>query len=206
MTAELKRRGFTSVYGIFNIAVTCNATLRIRLDGDADAWRRRLLIFSFQSVPKKPIPRFSELLVKQEGSGILNWSLRGAEQLLFELEKHGTMLLSTAQQNRIDDLLEQSDPVRAFVRRLEVVRANVQQHPVSSRELLLACQAYMRRLHVEVTTLPSEREIQRQLVDLIYSLHGLAQRHDLPFGRGYLGLCIPENLASPGECQEATLI
>ncbi len=59
IAAELKRKGFTSVYGIFNVGLTCNATLRIKLDGDAEAWRRRLLIFAFNNIPSRPIRGFS---------------------------------------------------------------------------------------------------------------------------------------------------
>ncbi|MHC4321018.1 MAG: hypothetical protein ACYST3_01960 [Planctomycetota bacterium] len=46
--------------------------LQVELDGDVEAWRRRLSIVRFEGpVPEKKIPDFASVLIVQEGSGIL---------------------------------------------------------------------------------------------------------------------------------------
>ncbi len=36
------------MFGTFNIVMTCNSRLRLRLEGDAGAWRRRLLVVRYE--------------------------------------------------------------------------------------------------------------------------------------------------------------
>jgi len=44
------------MFGTFNIVMTCNSRLRIRLEEDAGAWRRRLLIVRYEKEPPKKAP------------------------------------------------------------------------------------------------------------------------------------------------------
>ena len=45
LSGELKNLNATpSILGQFDVAITCNSHLRVKLDGDAEAWRRRLMI------------------------------------------------------------------------------------------------------------------------------------------------------------------
>ena len=37
--------------GVFNAVITSNNRLRVRLDGDAEAWRRRLILIRFTNPP-----------------------------------------------------------------------------------------------------------------------------------------------------------
>ncbi len=101
--------------GEFNVLITSNTRLHVKLDSDSGAWRRRLLIVDYERPPAaKPIPNFDRHLVADEGPGILNWCIAGALQLLRELEQHGAILMTEAQQKRVDALLSESDSVRKF--------------------------------------------------------------------------------------------
>ena len=64
--------------GIFNVLLTCNSRLVVKLDGDRGAWARRILIFLYdQRKHLKSIPNFGHYLAETEGSGILNLWIEG---------------------------------------------------------------------------------------------------------------------------------
>ena len=67
------------IKGDYHVAIAANSNLKIALDGDVEAWRRRLLIVDFNR-PKttKPESNLAEKLVAEEASGILNWMVTGA--------------------------------------------------------------------------------------------------------------------------------
>ena len=109
------------MFGTFNMVMTCNSRLRIRLEEDAGAWRRRLLIVRYENPPPaKRILDFHVPLLREEGSGILRWALAGFVKLQEEFAERGDFVLTDAQRGRIDSLLAESDSLRIFVReRLE---------------------------------------------------------------------------------------
>jgi len=85
-------------------------------DGDSGAWKRRLLIIRFEAPPPaKKIPHFADLLIKEEGSGILNWALQGLGMLLQDIQTGGDIALSAAQVRIVDGLLAESDSLRHFL-------------------------------------------------------------------------------------------
>jgi P4 family phage/plasmid primase-like protien len=197
MHAEIKRKGRCSFHGIFNIAITCNSTLRVRLDGDAEAWRRRLILFAFNRPPSRVIPNLAESLLREEGSGILNWALEGSSRALAELESDGRMVLTPNQKTNIEDLLSQSDPVRSFVSTLERVYVDAPSAVITSETLLESCREYIRGLNLDPSSFPTDRDIQRELNLYISVIHGLSQRGDIPGRtgkavRGYVGLRLPK--------------
>ena len=52
------------VRGDFSVVITCNSRLRVRLDGDADAWRRRLLLVRYERPkPERPERDFAGRLL-----------------------------------------------------------------------------------------------------------------------------------------------
>jgi phage/plasmid-associated DNA primase len=103
--------------GTFNLVVTCNSRLRIRLEDDAGAWRRRLLIVRYEKPPvAKRVPDFDKVLLREEGPGILNWGIEGFVKLQAEMAEVGDFRLTPPQQERIDSLLQESDSLRLFVR------------------------------------------------------------------------------------------
>jgi putative DNA primase/helicase len=117
---DVERKGGTESFpmqGKFCCIVTSNARLRVRLQGDVGAWRRRLLIVRYEAPPpKKKIPDFGALLVKEEGSGILNWCLGGLEALLQDVAELGDISMTPRQKAVADALLEESDSLAVFLR------------------------------------------------------------------------------------------
>src|SRR5206468_580284 len=97
----------------FNVIVTSNSRLTVYLEGDADAWRRRLVIVNYDR-PKPPvvIPDLAEKILREEGPGVLNFMLDGLESLR---AANWDLRLNEAQQRCVDDLLLESDSHRVFV-------------------------------------------------------------------------------------------
>ena len=58
----------TSLTGVFNILITSNNRLRVRLDGDEEAWRRRLLLVKFENPPVKNGVRIYRSTLAKHGS------------------------------------------------------------------------------------------------------------------------------------------
>jgi putative DNA primase/helicase len=115
MTAEFKNSNESpQVKCQFNVIVTSNSRLAVYLEGDADAWRGRLVIVRYERAkPPVPIPNFAEKIVAEEGPGVLNFMLDGLDALRaagWELR------LNDPQQARVDDLLLESDSHREFVK------------------------------------------------------------------------------------------
>ncbi len=103
--------------GCFNVIISTNTRLRVKLDSDTGAWRRRMLIVDYERPSAaKAIKNFDDVLLREEGPGILNWAIQGAIQLLQELDKTGKFQMTDAQLRRVDDLLSESDSVRSFVK------------------------------------------------------------------------------------------
>lgn len=109
--------GAFSITGDFNVVIGSNTRLRVKLEGDVGAWRRRLLIVKYEnSPPKKKIPYFAEMLIKEEGSGILNWAIKGLIELQKELDAFGDIQLTDRQKSVVDSLLSESDSLRHFLK------------------------------------------------------------------------------------------
>ena len=113
-TAEAKGRNETfDVEGIFNAIIVANSTLTVDIDADNSAWDRRMRWIEYTCEPvREKIPNFDQLLVKQEGSGILNWAIEGAHRLI---ANDGQIPRSEEHEKRVRDLLLESDSVRSFV-------------------------------------------------------------------------------------------
>ena len=116
LSGELKNlNAAPAILGQFDVAITCNSHLRVKLDGDAEAWRRRLLIVSYERPkPEVRIARFAEELLETEGSGILRFGVEGARMHLRELEEVADFRLTPKQNARVDGLLAASDSLRCF--------------------------------------------------------------------------------------------
>ena len=72
---DAEQKGGTGCFpvpGHFNVLITSNSRLRLLLEGDAGAWRRRLLVVRYEKPPPtKRILDFDHVLLREEGSGIL---------------------------------------------------------------------------------------------------------------------------------------
>lgn len=114
LETEIKNGMTTNqIVGDYSIIITCNTRLRVRLDGDTDAWRRRLIKIDYERPkPSTPISDFANRLLAEEGSGILKWAVDGAKKLL---QRDYAFPITPAQQSRVDSLLYESDALRTFV-------------------------------------------------------------------------------------------
>ncbi|MBO4633378.1 MAG: hypothetical protein J5858_15785, partial [Lentisphaeria bacterium] len=115
LKAEFKGCNETqNVHGCFNVMLTSNAMLRVKLDGDDDAWRRRIIWIEYSNQhPVSRTVKIEEVLLKKEGSGILKWMLDGAMGLL---RNGGKIELTPEQKQKVNLLLEESDPVKSFAK------------------------------------------------------------------------------------------
>jgi P4 family phage/plasmid primase-like protien len=97
----------------FNVIVTCNSRLKVHLEGDTDAWRRRLAIIEYgNSPPENQIADLSERILREEASGVLNWMLEGLEKLRAD---NWQLNMSPRQAKTVADLLLESDSQNVFV-------------------------------------------------------------------------------------------
>ncbi len=175
--------------GDFNILITSNSRLRVKLDGDQAAWHRRLLLINYEkSEPKHRIGDFDKLLLAEEGPGMLNFFVEGALQHLEELKSGGDYLLSGNQRRRIDALLRESNSVQEFV---EIC---VVQHPdsdVTNGELYSSYYGYCARKGWEAD---SSTEFNRVIPEIMLDLRQCHPRNDIvredKQQRGYRGVSI----------------
>jgi P4 family phage/plasmid primase-like protien len=174
------------IQGHFSVIITANNNLRVKLDGDREAWRRRMLWIKYENQPpKEVIVDFDKVLLKEEGSGILNWALEGATKLLLN---GGKIPRSKAQLQRVNNLLQESDSINTFVRECVV---SAPDDSVTSTELLKAFTSYCRS---RLWQLLPTRAIQRALPDAMLHIHDAVKRTDILRNghtqRGYKGFMI----------------
>ncbi len=104
------------LHGNFNIIITSNSRLQVRFDGDLAAWKRRLLIVRYELPPPKiKIPDFANILIREEGSGILNWALEGLRMLFDDIRQYGDICLGDNQNQIIDTFMAESDSLKHFL-------------------------------------------------------------------------------------------
>jgi hypothetical protein len=188
MEAEKKgSNGSFTLRGTFNVLLTCNERLRVRLSGDVGAWERRLLIVRFEAPPPaKKIPDFGLCLFREEGAGILNWAIAGAQHLLRDIEETGDYVLSEAQQSRISNLLAESSSVEQFVVQC------IEDAPTCSISNTEVIESYYRFCVDREWSPLSRRSAERQIPEIILRHHGVSCSHDLrrdgKSARGYRNL------------------
>ena len=175
---DAEQKGGTGCFqmqGTFNTLITSNARLKVRLQGDLGAWRRRLSIVRYESPPPaKKIPDFGSYLIRTEGSGILNWALLGAQKVLSEIpDEGGDFLLTARQRGIVDSLLAESDSLRHFLQDRVVTGA---WGDVTTSELVEAYAAYCPERHWQPLPIT---EVQNKLEGLMLELFGVTKRHDV---------------------------
>ncbi len=196
LSTELKNSNEVGdLAGDFHVVITSNSPLLLRIDEDSSAWERRLVIITFRNpidgVPKR-IRNFDRVLLNQEGPGILNWMLQGAQIALQEILKDGTISLTPAQQSRISNRVRVSDTVGFFVESRLVYAAN---ESISSEQLLLE---YQRFCSDEAITCEADRAFHLRVKARIEERFGGGVSHSenircAPEGRklrGYRGVAL----------------
>lgn len=160
--------------GNFNVAITCNSKLRVRLEGDTGAWERRLMIINYtKPKPKERITEFADKLIAAEGAGILNWMIEGAVRYLHETQNGGDLILTEAQKERVKDLLAESDSVRQFVQQRVIVNKGCD---VSVSEMRDAYNNYCEDMGWRAV---SNQLFSGSITDLMLEVHHVAKRNDI---------------------------
>lgn len=199
LTMETKGGRKRDILGEHNVLITCNDRLRVRLDGDESAWKRRLLLIEFHRSAGRQIDDFDRVLLGEEGSGILNWFLVGALRLRRLSESGRRFPLTEVQEDRIDALLAESDSLRLFVKR-RIDRE--EDASLTADEILIAYENFC--ANQNWTALPKHR-FEQQLGPLMMEFHRAGKRNDISRGssikRGFkhvrLGDPLPENTPCP---------
>lgn len=190
LVAESKHGNDTfEVTGEFNVLVTCNGRLKVKLDEDADAWSRRLGIVNFASPPPaRPDPHFVMKLVASEASGILDWMIQGAVKLIADLDETGSIRLTPTQKDRVQSLLAESDSVRDFVRRGLAKTAGAS---CTTEQLV---EAYVHYCEHRGWSAEGTKVVERELPDAILEIHRVSKSNDIKTSeggkekRGYRGI------------------
>lgn len=176
LTMETKGGRKRDILGEHNVLITCNDRLRVRLDGDESAWKRRLLLIEFHRSAGRQIDDFDRILMEEEGSGILNWFLIGALRLRRLSESGRRFPLTEVQEDRIDALLAESDSLRLFVkRRIE----REEDASLTTEEILIAYENFC--ANQNWTALPKHR-FEQQLGPLMMEFHRAGKRNDISRG------------------------
>ena len=112
LSAEVK--GLTEsvpLIGNFNMIITANSRLRVNVDGDTGAWKRRMLWIPYEMPETQtPISDFAGVLLREEGPGILNWMVQGAAKLI-----HNGFPSESLSSRRVERLLQESNSVFGFL-------------------------------------------------------------------------------------------
>ena len=167
--------GSFQVQGTFNVMITSNARLRVRLQGDVGAWRRRLNIVRYEAPPPaKKINDFGAHLVRTEGSGILNWALLGAQKVLSEIpDDGGDLVLTARQRDVVDSLLAESDSLRHFLQDRVIADSY---GDVTVTELVEAYGAYCPERKWQPLPIT---EVHNKIEGLMLEMFGVTKRHDV---------------------------
>lgn len=174
LSAEGKGQNtYVTVEGNFNVFVVSNTRLRCRLDGDVSAWRRRLILFETKAQPPpKRIPNFEQVLIREEGAGILRWAVEGFVAALDDLNQYGDLVLTAEQSGRVDDLLMESAALERFVK-----------VGITKGDNTLTVDEIERRFADFCSdrgwSVPPVSRIHRELPDLMLRFHRKEKRNDI---------------------------
>ena len=192
MTGEAKNSNAAyDILGNFNIIITSNSLLRIEFADDVEAWRRRILLISYENPPPaERITNLDQILLAEEGSGILNLALEGAAQLL---KAGGVITKSTEQQARVAMLMKSSRPFDVF--------GKLYIHPTLDASITTeeAVSCFTKFCDKMKWPLVSERKAQLLFNEWMRTTFGAVLRTDIKRNnhnkRGYSGYQIKKNTA-----------
>jgi putative DNA primase/helicase len=172
MTVELKGvNDRPQITARFNVLLTCNARLKVRLDGDADAWRRRLHFIRFgASTCDAPITDLSEQILQAEGAGVLNFMLDGLDRLRAD----GFNLRRTPRQQAVvEDLLREAGSVGWFVSDYLIL------NPGGTVTVADAYDAYVRCCADQGWGVSARDQFSEHVKPIVEGRFGVAFRHDV---------------------------
>ena len=178
----------------FNVIVTCNSQLTVRLEGDVEAWRRRLVIVEYRRPkPEKVIADLDRQILERESSGVLNWMLEGFDKLRAD---NWQLVLTANQQAAVNNLLLESDGHAVFAR--ECLKPDRAQ----TLSLSDAYAAYVEFCTQRGWTALTRNKFTPAISDEVARQFGITTRNDIPDAkgraqRGWKGLACTEKFAQP---------
>lgn len=184
--------------GDFNVLINCNSTPRIGLDGDCAAWGRRLIIVRFaHPMATPPQPGFAKRIVEREASGIINWSIRGYYRLWEDIHATGSICLSAAQRERVEDAINASDSLKYFLENRVRPR---RQTTITTAEL---ANAYRQLCYSRGWQPVGTRDFECKLEDAVIRAFGISKSHDIRRGthnihNGFRGIELLQEEVSHG--------
>ncbi len=155
----------------FNAIVTCNSRLTVRLEGDAAAWRRRLVIIEFRMPkPENVIADLSERILAEEGPGVLNWMLDGLDKIRAAAWQ---LILTDAQQRLVDDLLLESEGDVVFAKEC------LEKDALESLTVADCYDRYVSFCNERGWAAMAKRKFSNSIGDTVTRLFGITVRHDV---------------------------
>jgi P4 family phage/plasmid primase-like protien len=155
----------------FNAIVTCNSRLTVHLEGDAEAWRRRLVIIEYRRTkPETVIADLSERILANEGPGVLNWMLEGLDKVRAD---EWQLRLSAAQQKVVDDLLLESEADVVFAKEC------LEKDGTESLTVADCYDRYVAFCNERGWAAMAKRKFTNSIGDTVTRLYGLTVRHDV---------------------------
>jgi P4 family phage/plasmid primase-like protien len=161
------------IKGNFNIIITCNADMTLKMQGDEAAWRRRIWMVKFTLGKFKKNVNLANVLVDEEGAGILNWMLKGARQILHHERIKKVPELTADQSKRVSNFLDAAKSLEVFVQ--ECIRVSPGNNLITT-DIIEAYENYCARR--EWMPLP-DREAKVQLVKFMLKIHNRVRRTDI---------------------------
>jgi P4 family phage/plasmid primase-like protien len=172
MTVEFKNSNESPfISGRFNVIATCNSRLTVHLEGDVEAWRRRLVIVHYhKSKPASVIADLDKRILSSEAPGVLNWMLAGLDKLRAD----GWQLrVTSTQQSLVDNLLLESDGHALFV------REELEKQWDSELTISDCFDAYIQYCNERSWSALPRNRFGHGIGDIVARQHGLAMRHDI---------------------------
>jgi putative DNA primase/helicase len=145
--------------------------LTVHLEGDAEAWRRRLVIIEYlKPKPASIIADLSEQILRDEGPGVLNWMLEGLDKV----QADGWQLrLTPAQQRVVDDLLLESEGDVVFAKEC------LERDGTESLTVAECYERYVTFCNDRGWSAMAKRSFSNSIGDTVTRLYGLTVRHDI---------------------------
>lgn len=170
---EKKYGGKFEMRGDFYVNVTSNSRLTIAIQDDEQAWRRRMLVYIMdRQAPERVIPNFADILVAEEGEGILAWLVQGYMAHRAELQEKGDFILTDEQRQRIEDVILESKGQTEFVRTSVVAGEG----DLTSDEIY---QRYIAECRARNWKPISRQKFLKDLPDLMEEFHDTGKRNDI---------------------------
>jgi P4 family phage/plasmid primase-like protien len=177
--------------GRYPIIIISNEQIRVRLAGDEEAWDRRLEIIicpNARAAGAPIIDNFDELLVREEGEGILSWMIEGARKHWEELRARRGFSSTPVQRARVQELLARSKAIETFV------QTQIQRDSKSNVTVGELYEAYARYCISKDWTPTTERKFEDTSQHLILRHWGAPKSHSLERDnknkRGYRGIAL----------------